>query len=231
MKQKIIFLFFVFVSISFLAFIFTWYNFLYTQKASIFVETTPVSQVFINGRLQGKSPMEINLRGGEITLKLIPESQNQPLFPFESKIDLAPGVQTIVRRKFDETEERSSSEIISFEKSGSKRGSISVISIPSPSEVYLNDVYQGPSPYKITNLVPGNYNLVLRSSGYEEKSIILQIYPNYNLTLEARLSQLATPPYNTQTTIRTQITTEATSALSVKSSFSGASLLPSNIND
>jgi hypothetical protein len=47
--------------------------------AGIFIETDPVSAVYINGEQVGRTPYKETRDPGEITLKLIPESFQTPL--------------------------------------------------------------------------------------------------------------------------------------------------------
>ncbi|MCU0633157.1 MAG: PEGA domain-containing protein [Methanolinea sp.] len=50
----------------------------------------------------------------------------------------------------------------------STTGGISIVSSPSGTEVFLNNVYRGPSPLTIGSLPEGNYPVLLRLSGYQD---------------------------------------------------------------
>src|SRR3990172_6177999 len=92
------------------------FTFFLPKKAGLTVETNPVSTVFVNGEEMGRTPYKITLSQGEITLKLVPDSFGSPLIPYETKVELVAGVDTVVRRIFDSTDEYSQGEIISFNK-------------------------------------------------------------------------------------------------------------------
>ena len=76
-------------------------------NAGILVESTPGSNVYIAGEQLGRTPYEANLSPGEIVVKLIPDAADRALAPFETKVTLSPGIKTILRREFGETEEAS----------------------------------------------------------------------------------------------------------------------------
>ncbi len=187
-KKGTVFFLFFFAAIVIVA-VFFWFNFVKSKKAQILIETLPASKVFINGEEIGMTPFEKELAAGEITLKLVPESFDIPLIPFEAKITLAPGVKTIVRREFGESDSTSSGEIISFNKDGSKEGSISIISIPDSTEIYLNGEYKNTTPYKISALSPGSYEILLKGVGLKDKSVTVQTFPKYSTTVTLYLSR------------------------------------------
>jgi len=90
------------------------------KNSGLVVESQPTSLVFINGVQVGRTPYEETRAPQEITLKLVPETNDKQFTFFETKLSLVSGVRTIVRRVFAETEETSSGEVISFEKIGGR---------------------------------------------------------------------------------------------------------------
>ncbi|RLC31891.1 hypothetical protein DRH13_02385, partial [Candidatus Woesebacteria bacterium] len=90
------------------------------KSAGIVIETIPAANGFIDGKQVGRTPYSGTRKPGEITIKLIPESFEAPLAPFETKVTLVAGIETVVKREFGESDEASSGEIISFEKMGGK---------------------------------------------------------------------------------------------------------------
>jgi len=87
-----------------------------TNRAAIFIESTPQAVVYINSEQKGKTPYEAEAPVGEVTLELVPDSFDTPLSPYKANIKLVSGVKTIVRRNFGGVSGGSWGEIISFEK-------------------------------------------------------------------------------------------------------------------
>jgi len=80
-------------------------GYLKPKPGGIMVDTSPASEVYINGAYVGKSPFTTSQTAGEITLKLVPTVTDQNLMPFETKITLISGIQTVVRREFGTDED------------------------------------------------------------------------------------------------------------------------------
>jgi hypothetical protein len=59
------------------------------KSAGLFIETVPKASVFIDGEQVGRTPYETTRSPGEVTIKLIPESIDTALAPFETKLTLA----------------------------------------------------------------------------------------------------------------------------------------------
>ncbi len=157
------------------------------KGAGIMVETTPASTVFINGEQVGRSPYEAVRAPGEVVIKLLPDSFEKPLVPYETKVTLTSDVQTVVRREFGETEDLSSGVIVSFEKVGGKETSVSVISTPDSASVTLDGSVRGFTPYKTTSLSPKDYQLVVSASGFKEISLPIHAQEGYKLTVVSKL--------------------------------------------
>jgi hypothetical protein len=188
-KRKIIFsliiLFFVFIALA----IIILFKFILHRKAAILIETTPASQVFIDGEGLGKTPYEGEFNEKEIAIKLIPDSFEKPLVPFETKLKLTSGVKTIVRRTFGELEGDSSGEEISFEKLRGSETSISIVSTPDAAKVFLNDQFKDVTPLKISDIASGTYQISLKADNYEDRSFSVQTYPGYGVTAVVELAK------------------------------------------
>ena len=74
----------------------------------------PSSTVFIGGVQVGKTPYSGTRDTGEISLRLVPDALEKPLVPYETRVSLSPGIQTVVKREFGETIDASAGEVISF---------------------------------------------------------------------------------------------------------------------
>jgi len=157
------------------------------KSAGIVIETVPAASVFIDGEQVGRTSYSGTRKPGEITIKLIPESFEAPLAPFETKVTLVAGIETIVRREFGESDEVSSGEIISYEKIGGKEASLAVVSIPDAAQVSIDGSIRGFAPYKTSSIVPGEHQVIVYAPGFSEKSFSIKTVEGYKLTVVVKL--------------------------------------------
>lgn len=157
------------------------------QGAGLKIDSNPASTVFINGEQVGKTPYQTTMKAGEITLRLVPDSFDKPLSPYETKIDLVGGIETIVNRDFGATDDESGGYVISFEKVGGKETSISVVSVPDAAQVALDDQIRGFSPYKTSSLTAGEHKLTVTAPGYKDENLNLKAAEGYKLTARVKL--------------------------------------------
>jgi len=158
------------------------------KAAGIVVESNPNSLVYVNEEQVGRTPYQGTRDAGEIVLKLVPESQNGPLQPYETRIKLTAGIQTVVRRNFGSTEELSNGVVISFERTNKKETSLAIVSIPDASQVSLDGIVSGFTPYKTESILPGNHRVTVSAPGYLEGFYDLKTIEGYKLTAVIRLA-------------------------------------------
>jgi hypothetical protein len=145
--------------------------------------------VYINNEQVGKTPYTGEFSAKEVIVKLVPESFDKPLSPFETKVTLEAGIKTIVRRKFGEREEQSAGEVISFEKGDPKNTSIAVVTIPDAAKVNLDSKFIDVSPLKADDITSGNHQIVVSAEGYLERSFIVRAEPGFNMTVIVTLAK------------------------------------------
>jgi len=161
------------------------------KPAGLAVRSTPDSNVYINNKLVGRTPIDTTLDPGNITLKIIPDGG---LIPYESKINLVSGVKTVVKREFADTEPGSSGEIVSFEKETGTTAGLVVVSTPDNAQINLDGVSKGFSPVKLTSVVQGEHQLTIKSPGYIDRNLTLRTVSGYKLTVLVQLSKIPDPP-------------------------------------
>lgn len=154
------------------------------------VSTTPKSTVFIDGKQLGTTPfLNDKIVAGEHTVKLISKEKEEEL-SWEGKVNLLPNTLTVINRLFGETESASSSEIIWLEKIGAKdKSSLAIVSIPDQAVVKLDGQPKDFSPALFENLNPGNYQIVVASPGYEERSVSAKTVAGYKLVINVQLAK------------------------------------------
>ena len=157
------------------------------KSAGILIESIPAASVIIDGEQVGRTSYSGTRKPGEITIKLIPESFEAPLAPFETKVTLVAGIETVIKREFGESDETSSGEIISFEKIGGKEASLAVVSIPDAAQISIDGSIRGFAPYKTSSIVPGEHQVIVYAPGYVEKSFSLRATEGYKLTAVVKL--------------------------------------------
>ena len=160
------------------------------KNAGILVETTPSSSVFINNEEVGRTPFETTIPPGEAVIKLVPESFVKPLAPYETKINLVSGVQTVIQRSIAESEDKSSGVILSFENTSGSETSLVVISTPDSAQVVIDGSNQGFTPFKTSKITPETHSITILAPGYEDKTIpSTKVYEGYKLTVIAKLAK------------------------------------------
>lgn len=158
------------------------------QVAGVNIETTPTSSVFIDEVLVGQTPYQETRKPSEVTIKLVPESFEKPLVPYETKVTLANGVETVIKWDFGESDETSTGEIISFEKAARSETSLSVVTIPDSAQIVLDSGTRAFAPYKTSAIIPGDHVLAVSATGYLDRSMKLKTHVGYKLTAMVKLA-------------------------------------------
>lgn len=160
------------------------------KAAGIFVDTSPSSLVFLNGEQVGRTPFKTDsLEPGEVIVKLIPETFERPLAPFETKLTLVPGVETVIRREFGETQEDSAGEMISFERVGDSQTGLAIISTPDSARVLIDGSRREFTPFKTSDISPGVHEIEISADGYFDRALEVTTHPGYELTAIVELAQ------------------------------------------
>jgi len=159
------------------------------KPGGLMVDTTPGSSVYVNGNLVGETPYKGTNTAGQISLKLVPSITDQNLIAYETKVNLVAGIQTVVRREFGITEDASSGDVISFDKTGLNLTGLVVISTPDNSQVLVDGVVQGFSPYNVSSVALGLHQITVESPGYTDRTMSVNAQAGYRLTVFAKLSK------------------------------------------
>ncbi|MDP3994588.1 MAG: PEGA domain-containing protein [bacterium] len=158
------------------------------KKAGILIETVPTSLVYINGVQVGRTPYEATMPPSEVVIKLIPESLDKPLVPYETKVNLESGIKTVIKREFGESDETSAGEVVSFEKVGVKETSLAVVSIPDSAQVSIDGQIKGFAPTKITGVALGEHQIAVSAERFKEKTLTVKAMAGYKLTAVVKLA-------------------------------------------
>lgn len=158
------------------------------KPGGVLVDTSPAASVYINGLLVGETPYKGTFEPQELSLKLVAKGQGDNL-PFETRLLIVSGTQTVVRREFGPTEEASSGDIISFEKEGGGGASLVVISTPENAQVSVDGVTRGFAPYKTSTISAAEHQITVKALGFNDRIMTIKTIIGYRLTVFAKLSK------------------------------------------
>lgn len=159
------------------------------KVAGMYIETNPSATVFIDGAQVGRTPYRATLNSKEIVIKLIPDSFQVPLAPYETRVGLVTGVETVIKRDFGELEETSSGEIISFEKVAKDETSLVIISVPDAARLYIDDKDVGYAPYKTSSISSGEHGISLSAEGFLKREVRVKTHQGFKLTAIVKLGK------------------------------------------
>lgn len=158
------------------------------KKAGILIETVPAALVYVDGVQVGRTPYEATRPPSEVVIKLIPESLDKPLVPYEIKVTLGAGIKTVIKREFGESDETSAGEVVSFEKVGAGETSLAVVSIPDSAQVSIDGQIKGFSPIKLTDINAGEHQIAVLAERFKERTLTVKAITGYKLTVVVKLA-------------------------------------------
>lgn len=162
------------------------------DKSGISVMSLPDgAQVFLDNKEVGKTPFEgKDLVPNEYLLKIQKDNLS-----WEGRVNLNPGVVTLVNRDLSLGIASSAGEVLTLEKGEG----ITVISNPSGADIEIDGKSMGKTPVAL-NIDAGEHTFNISHASYLKRSIRVQIMQNYNLTMtvdlalaEADLSDVSSP--------------------------------------
>jgi len=161
------------------------------KKAGLQVNAVPKATVFLNDEHVGQTPyFDENLKPGEYTLKLVPETNDSPLLSWQGAVKLSSGILTVVDRKLGENEEQSSGYVLTLEPIAEKEKiRISVISTPDSVVVSLDGEPKGFSPLSLDDVAEGEHVLTASSTGFREEMIKAKTVKGHKLMISVQLAK------------------------------------------
>ncbi|PIV00586.1 hypothetical protein COS54_02700 [Candidatus Shapirobacteria bacterium CG03_land_8_20_14_0_80_39_12] len=159
--------------------------------AALQIDATPVANVFVDGKLLGKTPYQgSDWKAGEVAVKLIPDSATTPLASWEGRVQLTSGVLTLINREFAVTENESAVQILNLEKIKDKKASsLSVVSDPDVSLITIDGEAKGFTPLLIDQIGIGDHQITIAKEGYVEKTVKAKTIAGFKLMVNVKLAQ------------------------------------------
>jgi len=162
-----------------------------SKQAALQINTNSPADVFVNGVSLGKTPYSSNeLQAGEVTVRLVPESNTEGYTAWEGKIKLVGGILVLIDQQFGSSSVSSSGQVLTLEKIKDKQNAIiSVVSEPDGVLVKLDGETKGFSPINIDSGAAGDHEIILSKEGYLDKTIRARSVLSYRLVINAKLGQ------------------------------------------
>ena len=143
--------------------------------------TPPNAAVYVDGNYEGLTPSN-----GSLDITDITPGQHSVVFrmagyiPYSIKIDVGSGRTTIVTGVLNDTPEIET------------EGNVFIETIPSGSDVFIDNQYKGISPVFLSNITIGSHSVLARLTGYSDFTQAVQITSGKTIPVIARLQPLVT---------------------------------------
>lgn len=162
-----------------------------TNVGGLKVVSKPVSSIFLNDKLIGKTPYEEKRSKGEYILKLVPEDVSTQAASWQSKINISSSLLTYVNRDLGPSELTSAGEIVFLEKISEKEAQVAVFSTPDAATVLLDGQDKGVTPLLLRDVVAGEHDVAISSPGFLSRTVRVQAVTGYKLSVEYQLALLS----------------------------------------
>lgn len=155
-----------------------------TKRSGLEVMSFPIAKVYLNGKEMGVTPYKnMNLKPGENEIRLVADSKE-----WKRKVDLQNNINTIINWQFGETTEEDNGYVLSLEKTGSKKASLMVNTVPDKTTVTVDGQVRGISPIKVGDISQGDRQLSISFPGYKDLNVFVKAINEYQLVINAKLA-------------------------------------------
>lgn len=170
------------------------------QKAGLSVTASPDAGIFINDSHVGSTPYyNEKMKPGEYMIKIVPE--NGIGLPWESKVNLLPGIMTVISRQLAQSEDFASGYFLTLEPDGAKdKASVEIVTVPDKSVINIDGESKGFSPIAIDSITPGEHVILVTAPGYVERSINANLRLGHTLKASVQLAMSETASSSAQNT-------------------------------
>jgi len=149
------------------------------------VTAVPVSNVYLNGKLLGKTPLckcegKDMIPSGTYTIKLAPLAGDN-LQPYEETVSITKGILTVVDRTFGVGEASTGSVITLIPFPNASAIQAFIASFPSDVSVQIDGNDSGKTPFLAKNLTASDHEVVLSKDGYKDKTVHIHTVAGYQL--------------------------------------------------
>jgi hypothetical protein len=161
------------------------------KAAGIYIDSVPVSNVFIDGTQVGRTPYRNSrLTPGEILVRLVPDSFDVPLAPYDTKLTLLEKVETVIKRDFGPDISSSGLEQITFRKLDSDAVGLDVSGNIQGTRLKLDGQINAVVPYNTESITPGEHQITVDLEGYQSKNIRFKTFRGYSILIYVELKPI-----------------------------------------
>lgn len=154
-------------------------------KGALQITSEPVSNVYLNGKLLGKTPLcscegKAMIDAGSYVVRLVPLA-GENILPYEEHVTITKGILTVVDRTFGVGEDSSGSVVTLTPLANTNAVQLQVNSFPSGVLVKLDGNSIGTTPLLNKSLTESDHELVLSKDGYQDKTVHIHTVVGYQL--------------------------------------------------
>lgn len=161
-------------------------------KGALQVTSIPQSNVFLNGKFIGKTPLckcdgQNMLTVGDYTIRLVPLDNTLSQEVFEQKVTITKSVLTVVDRTFG-IGPNSQGSVISLIPSDKGKVGLSLSSFPDGSTLSVDGNVIGQTPVNQSGFTESDHDILLQKTGYKDKHIRVHTVSGFTLSVVAYLA-------------------------------------------
>lgn len=160
-----------------------------TGKGALQVTSIPGSQVYLDGKLIGKTPLckcetADMIPVGDHVVRLVPSppSGGGNFLPFEEKIIIYKSVLTVLDRTFGNGASSEGVVITLTPISDKNASQFFSISFPDKAQVFLDGSPVGKTALLLPNISPSDHEVTFKKEGYKDKIIRVRAVKGYKLS-------------------------------------------------
>ncbi len=144
------------------------------------ISNPPGALVSINGIVMGQTPLEVSLAPGRYRVVLSRFGYDE----WSQTVELKQGAEVTLEAQLT---------VSSPFWPLSRTARVRIVSDPDDADVFINNAYAGRTPLSL-EVAPGRYRVVVTKFNYESWAQTIELRENSDITLEATLKPLVTPP-------------------------------------
>jgi len=178
------------------------------KEGELRVVSSPAVSMFLNNKHIGITPYREKIEAGEYTIRLVPESANASIVPWQGKVMVGSGLLTYVNATMSDSELSTAIDILWLERTVSNKPELSVITSPDGATVVVDDVTKGMTPLTLQDLTAGEHSLTVTSPGFLTRTMKIRLTDGHKLITSLKLALSAAGSSNkTEATPSAEMTT------------------------
>lgn len=154
------------------------------RRSGLEIMSYPTAKVYVNGKEMGSTPYKnLELKPGDNEVRLVTAARE-----WKKTLELQNNINTVIDWQFGENEDNDSGYILYLEKTGDKKATLLVNTVPSKTTVNIDGVVKGISPIKVSDLNEGDRQLTVSFPGYKSVNVFMKAIAGYQLVVEVKLA-------------------------------------------